>query len=237
MSSIAIAIVIAAGHREDLPAIGDARTEDRDRHREAGEHRDAAEPRRRLARGGGDRRRARPPPRSGARATSSPGTATMQTALATRNGGSAVSQGEAAAITPAVRPDTAAGIAGRARGCARGPRRGPSGSSKPLSMLCDERGDLVHLRLAHAARGRPTGVPSRIPLGLNGDPPWPGEGVGVDGHAHLVEGGLHRASAQAGRPQVDDHEVVVGAAGGEHAGRAACRPAAIALALLTTAWA
>ena len=55
------------------------------------------------------------------------GTPTMHTALATRNGGTAVSQGDVAAITPSWHLGRAAGIAGTAPGSARGPRRGPPG--------------------------------------------------------------------------------------------------------------
>ena len=54
-----------------------------------------------------------------------PGTAAMQTALATRNGGSAVSQGESAAITPAAIPGMAGGSAGRARGSGHARRPAP----------------------------------------------------------------------------------------------------------------
>ncbi len=148
------------------------------------------------------------------------GTRIMVTTLASRKGGSAVTQG-----VEAITVDRAAGTACRGRGCAHAPGRARSASSKSLEHGRDHVGDLVHLGLAHAPGGH-RGRAEAQAVGVERARAVAGEAIGVDRDAHLVEAVLRGATAHPEGSKVDDHQVVVGptgdqldTAGGEAAGQ------------------
>src|SRR5579884_3673715 len=142
------------------------------------------------------------------------GTTTMHTTLARRKGGSAGSQGAEEAVgCRAIEP---LGPVRQREAAAQGEALPPDpfmrgGIVEAVQHGAEHVGDLVHLGGAHAARRHRRRAQADA-VGVEGRAPVIGERVAVDGDAHLVERVLHRLALELVGSQVDEHEVVVGAA-------------------------
>src|SRR4029077_6075972 len=169
-----------AGHGEDLPLVGDARTEDRDRHRKPRKHGDAAEARRRagmevaIVVGFCPRsRQSRQPHGRGHR-----GDAHRARNQERWDGAQPGRRDGSGSDHPVDTPRYGSGKRRHSARLRSLTSARTAGSSKPPSMLAT-RPAISSISGSPIPREVTDGEPSRIPLGLYGVPPWPGKALAL----------------------------------------------------------